>query len=169
MVRIRASRAAELAVLQGIERAGGQMFSDFGMPEIAQYESWPLPILTASQEAGRLWVMADEADEPAGFLMARVVDGCLHIDQVSVDPGSARRGLGRALLEHAASQAAADGISALTLTTFARVPWNAPYYARCGFGVLDDAELTPGLRAIRHDEAGLGLDRWPRVCMRRDV
>ena len=167
-MRIRASRAAELAVLQGIERAGGQMFSDFGMPEIAQYESWPLPILTASQEAGRLWVMADEADEPAGFLMARVVDGCLHIDQVSVDPGSARRGLGRALLEHAASQAAADGISALTLTTFARVPWNAPYYARCGFRVLD-AELTPGLRAIRHDEAGLGLDRWPRVCMRRDV
>jgi ribosomal protein S18 acetylase RimI-like enzyme len=46
--------------------------------------------------------MADEADEPAGFLMAHVVDGCLHIDQVSVDPGSARRGLGRALLEHAA-------------------------------------------------------------------
>jgi hypothetical protein len=31
LVRIRASRAAELAVLQGIERAGGQMFSDFGM------------------------------------------------------------------------------------------------------------------------------------------
>jgi GNAT superfamily N-acetyltransferase len=169
LVLIRASRAAELAVLQGIERAGGQMFSDFRMPEIAQYEPWPLPILTASQEAGRLWVMADEADEPAGFLMARVVDGCLHIDQVSLDPGSARRGLGRALLEHAASQAAADGIPALTLTTFAQVPWNAPYYARCGFRVLDDAELTPGLRAIRHDEAGLGLDRWPRVCMRRDV
>jgi GNAT superfamily N-acetyltransferase len=113
--------------------------------------------------------MADEADEPAGFLMAHVVDGCLHIDQVSVDPGSARRGLGRALLEHAASQAAADGILALTLTTFAQVAWNAPYYARCGFRVLDDVELTPGLRAIRHDEAGLGLDRWPRVCMRRDV
>ena len=41
--------------------------------------------------------MAGEADEPAGFLMACVVDGCLHIDQVSVDPGSARRGLGRAI------------------------------------------------------------------------
>lgn len=95
--------------------------------------------------------MAGEADEPAGFLMARVVEGCLHIDQVSVDPGSARRGL----LEHAASQAAADGIPALTLTTFASVPWNAPYYARCGFRVLDGAGLTPGLRAIRHHEAGL--------------
>ena len=61
------------------------------------------------------------------------------------------------------------GLPALTLTTFAYVPWNAPYYARCGFRVLDDAEITPGLRAIREQEAALGLDRWPRVCMRRDL
>ncbi|HEX3960074.1 MAG TPA: GNAT family N-acetyltransferase, partial [Trebonia sp.] len=66
-------------------------------------------------------------------------------------------------------RAAADGLAALTLTTFASVPWNAPYYRRCGFRVLDDEELTSGLRAIRHDEAELGLDRWPRVCMRRDL
>ena len=145
------------------------MFSDIGMPEIAQYEPWPLPVLAASQQAGWLWVAADEADEPVGYLMASMVDGCLHIEQVSVDPGSARRGLGRVLLEHAASQAAADGIRALTLTTFAQVPWNAPYYARGGFRVLHDAELTPGLRGIRQREAELGLDRWPRVCMRRDV
>jgi GNAT superfamily N-acetyltransferase len=95
--------------------------------------------------------------------------GCLHVEQVSVDPGSARRGLGRALLGHAADQAPAAGLPALTLTTFADVPWNAPYYTRCGFRVLHDADITPGLRAIRHHEATLGLDRWPRVCMRRDT
>jgi hypothetical protein len=54
------------------------------------------------------------------------------------------------------------------LTTFASVPWNAPYYSRCGFRILDDAELTPGLRAIRQREAELDLDKWLRVCMRRD-
>lgn len=57
----------------------------------------------------------------------------------------------------------------LTLTTFEHVPWNAPYYARLGFRILDDAEVTPGLRAIRQREAEIGLDRWPRVCMRRDI
>jgi len=98
-----------------------------------------------------------------------VVDGCLHVEQVSVDPGSARRGLGRALLDHAAEEAAAASVPALTLTTFADVPWNTPYYLRCGFRVLDDAEVTAGLRAIRQREAALGADRWPRVCMRRDV
>jgi hypothetical protein len=49
------------------------------------------------------------------------------------------------------------------------VPWNAPYYRRCGFRVLTDGELTLGLQAIRQQEAALGLDRWPRVCMRRDL
>jgi ribosomal protein S18 acetylase RimI-like enzyme len=108
-------------------------------------------------------------DEPVAYLMAGLVDGCLQIEQVTVHPGSARRGLGRALLDHAANRAAADGLPALTLTTFAQVPWNAPYYARCGFRVLDDAQITPGLRAIREREAAMGLDRWPRVCMRRDL
>lgn len=168
-MQIRAVRTSELLVLQAIERAAGQPFADIGMAEIARSEPYPLPVLAASEQAGLLWVTADEADEPVAYLMASVVDGCLHIDQVSVHPGSARRRLGRALLEHAAGRAAADGLAALTLTTFASVPWNAPYYRRCGFRVLDDEELTSGLRAIRHDEAELGLDRWPRVCMRRDL
>jgi hypothetical protein len=34
---------------------------------------------------------------------------------------------------------------------------------------LDDAEITPGLQAIREREDAMGLDRWPRVCMRCDL
>ena len=167
-MRIRTARVAELPGLQEIERAAGQMFCDIGMPEIAGYGPWPLPVLAERQQAGRLWVTAG-ADEPVAYLMADVVDGCLHVEQVSVHPGHARRGLGRALLDHAAGRAAADGIAALTLTTFADVPWNAPYYARCGFRILGDAEITPGLRTVRAHEIAFGLDRWPRVCMRRDL
>ncbi len=37
------------------------------------------------------------------------------------------------------------GLPALTLTTFAEVPWNAPYYEPCGFRRLAEAEITPGL------------------------
>jgi GNAT superfamily N-acetyltransferase len=168
-VRIRAAQAAELPILQAIERAAGQMFADIGMPQIANYDPWPLPVMAARQQAGHLWVVTDDADEPAGYLMADVVDGCLQVEQVTVHPGHARHGLGRALLDHAAHRAAADGLPALTLTTFAHVPWNAPYYARCGFRILDDAEVTPGLRAIRRREVAMGADQWPRVCMRRDL
>lgn len=128
-----------------------------------------LPVLRAIERAGRLWVSADEADEPVAYLMASVVDGRLHIDRISVHPGAPAVVSVVGCWEHAADRAAADGLAALTLTTFASVPWNAPYYRRCGFRVLDDAELTPGLSAIRQHEADLGLDRWPRVCMRRDL
>jgi GNAT superfamily N-acetyltransferase len=168
-MHIRAVQAAELPALQAIERSAGQPFADIGMTEIAQDEPYPLPVLAAGLRAGLLWAAADEADEPVAYLMASVVDGCLHIDQVSVRPGNARQRVGRSLLEHAAGRAAADGLAALTLTTFASVPWNAPYYLRCGFRVLEDAELTPGLRAIRRREAELGLDKWPRVCLRRGI
>lgn len=144
------------------------MFNDVGMPEITEL-LWPFELLASCQEAGRLWVVTDAHDRPVGFLVTRLVDDCLHVEQVSVDPVKARRGLGRALLDFAAEQAAADGLPAMTLTTFAEVPWNAPYYLRCGFRVLDDAEVTPGLRAIRQREAAAGVDRWPRVCMRRDL
>jgi hypothetical protein len=61
------------------------------------------------------------------------------------------------------------GIRALTLTTVAEVPWNAPSYARCGFRVRPDSELSPALRAVKDREVAHGLHRWPRVCMRRDL
>src|SRR5262249_61405064 len=72
-MRIRAAKAAELPGLQAIERAAGQIFADFGMPEIAQYDPWPLPVMAASQQAGLLWVIVDQAAEPVAYLIARLV------------------------------------------------------------------------------------------------
>lgn len=145
-MHIRAVREAEFPTLQAIERAAGLMFCDIGMPEIAQYDPWPLPVMAAHSRAGRLWVAAGDQDQPVAYLIADPVDGCLQIKQVTVHPSSARRGLDRALLDHAAVRAATDGLPALTLTTFAHVPWNAPYYTRCGFKILADAEITRAYR-----------------------
>ncbi len=165
---VRICRVADLSVVQQIDWAAGQMFDEVGRPEVCGM-LWHAEALTACRDQGRLWVITGADDRPAGFLINDLVDGCVHVEQLSVDPGSARRGLGRALLDHAAERAAAVGLPALTLTTFADVPWNAPYYVRCGFRVLDDEEITAGLRAIRQREASFGMDRWPRVCMRRDL
>jgi GNAT superfamily N-acetyltransferase len=159
----------ELPLLQDIERAAGKSFNGIGMSAIADDEPLPLDVLSGYQRAGRAWVTVDDDDRPIAYLIADVVDGNLHLEQVSVHPASARRGMGRMLIDHAAAHAKAEGLPALTLITFTRVPWNAPYYERCGFWSLDDAELTPGLRALRRRDAAHGLDRWPRVCMRRDL
>ncbi|MEL3948104.1 MULTISPECIES: GNAT family N-acetyltransferase [Streptomyces] len=168
-MRIRSPRHGELTRLQDIERAAGRCFHDVGMPEIADDEPPALDELAGYERAGLAWVAADENDVPVAYLIADRVDGDLHVEQVSVHPDHARHGIGRSLLDHLADRAAAEAVPALTLTTFRDVPWNAPYYARCGFVLLAEAELGPGLRAVRAKEAEHGLDRWPRVCMRRPV
>ncbi|MCB5908172.1 GNAT family N-acetyltransferase [Streptomyces pinistramenti] len=161
---IRTATSAELPALRAVESAAGAPFRDLGMASVADDEPPSLAQFAASLAAGRLLVACEDGP-PLAFLMWEPVDGATHIEQVSVAPRSARRGIGRALIDRAERD---GGAAALTLTTFLEVPWNAPYYARIGFRLLDEAELTPGLRAIRAQEAALGLDRWPRGCMRRE-
>ena len=164
-VRIRPLAPTEVAAAQEIERAAGEPFRAIGMPEIADDDPLPADVLLEFVHAGRAWA-ADLDGDPVAYLIALPVDGNLHIEQVSVHPAAAHRGIGRALIDHLA---AVSAVPALTLTTFTEVRWNAPYYVRCGFRILAEAELTPGLRAIRDAEIALGRYRWPRATMRRDI
>ncbi|MET7952184.1 GNAT family N-acetyltransferase [Micromonospora sp. NPDC005324] len=168
-MRIRPAEIDELHVLQGIERAAGECFREIGMPEIADDAPLPVEILGEYRDAGRAWVAADEAGHPVAYMLMDLVDNNIHIEQVSVNPHYAHRRIGRSLIDHASGLAADMNFPALTLTTFRDVPWNKPYYERCGFRCLGDDELTPGLRAVREREAQHGLDRWPRVSMRREL
>lgn len=142
------------------------------MADVADDEPPSLELLESYRAAGRCWVAAHPHaltdDSPVGYLIADPVDGAAHIEQVSVDPSAARLGIGRALIDHVAAWAERQGLTALTLTTFTDIPWNAPYYTRIGFTSLREDELTAGLRRIRAEEADNGLDRRPRVCMRRE-
>ncbi|MEM8769986.1 MAG: GNAT family N-acetyltransferase, partial [Pseudomonadota bacterium] len=64
-------------------------------------------------------------------------------------------------------EAAARGLEAVTLTTFADIPWNAPFYAAMGFEVLREQGLTPFLAGALEEERALGLTE--RVAMRLAV
>lgn len=166
-MHMRPATASELPRLQDIERAAGEPFRALGMSEIADDDPPTLDVLERYRRAGGAWVAVAGDGPPLAYLLHEVVDGAAHIEQLSVHPAAARQGIGRRLIDDLAVRAAAAGLPALTLTTFADVPWNAPYYARLGFRSLDEGELTQGLREIRQRERELGLDRWPRVCMRR--
>ncbi|MGC4896294.1 GNAT family N-acetyltransferase [Micromonospora sp. DT31] len=169
MERSRIARPDELADVQRIEVASGAPFREIGMSLVADMPPLPLDVLTAGRRAGRLWVTTDPADRPIAFVLVDVVDHAAHVHQISVDPAHARRGIGRRLLDDVAGWAAAQRLPALTLTTFRSVPWNGPYYARCGFRELTVAELTPGLVGLLAAEAAAGLDPAERIAMRRPV
>lgn len=136
---------------------------------VAEDEPPSLATLRGYAGDGRAWVRADDADRPLAYLLADVVDGCAHLEQVSVHPDAAGAGHGRVLVEHLVAWARGRGLPAVTLTTYVDVPWNGPYYRRLGFRPLDPAGFTSGLREIRRHEAAHGLDRWPRCVMRRDL
>ncbi|OLF15219.1 GNAT family N-acetyltransferase [Actinophytocola xanthii] len=165
---MRIAAREDLPALPEVERAAGEAFRELGMAAVADDDLPSLAELAGYQRDGRAWVHLEDG-RPVGYLLVAVVDGHAHVEQVSVHPDHARRGIGRRLLEAARRWAVEQGLTKLSLTTFAEVPWNGPYYARLGFSVLPEDRWGPGLRAIRAAEAARGLDSWPRVVMSTEV
>ena len=168
-VPIRRARRDELALLQEVERAAGQPFRTIGMTAVADDDPPPVDHLQRYQADGRAWVATDDRDAPIGYLLLDVFPGAAFVEQVSVHPAHRGRRIGAALLDAAAAWARDRGLETLALTTFADVPWNAPYYRRIGF-----RDVTPGaepdwLRSIRAHEHARGLDNWPRVSLTRPI
>lgn len=108
----------------------------------------------------RVRIIEDE-DEPRIVLEER---GTAHLQQLSVDPAHGRRGLGAALVDVCCRQARRLGYRQLTLTTFRNVPYNAPWYARLGFLIIDE----PTGVVNEHMKQDRPYDRLgPRVAMSR--
>ena len=96
------------------------------------------------------------AGEPVvGFAHVLELEGVAHLEQLAVRPDAQRQGSGTALVRAALAEAAARGYDVLSLSAYAEVPWNAPFYRRLGFEELTD--LAPVHRAIREKEERLGL------------
>jgi GNAT superfamily N-acetyltransferase len=165
---IRAARTDELERVREIERAAGLLFRTVGMADIAAHEPFSVEELAEYLIDDRLWVLVQEA-VVVGYVLIDVVDGVAHLEQLSVLPDFGRQGYGAALLTHVCDWARQRSLGAVTLTTFAQVPWNGPYYARHGFRVLAEDELGAELRRLRDEEARHGLDPELRLCMRREV
>ena len=170
MSNIRRARSDELVAVQTIGLRAGERFREIDDERIARCADDPpfaLDELAAIQAAGRLLVAVDEG-RLVGFVVFEALDGCAHVEEVSVVPEAEGRGHGTALLDAVGAWGTQAGLDGVTLTTFAEVPWNRPYYERRGFRVLTDDELTPALRARRVAEAAQGLLPELRVVMRRD-
>lgn len=147
---VRPAHIDELVLLPGLETAADRLFDDI--------RRGPLPPAGQVDELVGARCVLVAGTPPVGFARLEIVDGHAHVEQLSVHPAHGRRGVGASLLLAACRWAVDQGHTVVTLCTFADVPWNAPFYARHGFVPVSDAELTPGLRALRQRELELGLD-----------
>ena len=89
------------------------------------------------------------------------------LEQAEATDDEALAGDAHALIGEVAQWAELRGLDGLSLTTFAAVPWNAPYYARLGFTLVPESEWGSGIQSRVVQEAEQGLDAWPRVVMKR--
>lgn len=101
---------------------------------------------------------------PVGFVACDTVDGLPYLDQLSVRRAHMQRGLGAYMLHAAQAWAAPAG--ELWLTTYAHLPWNAPFYARHGFAIVPEAACGPEVRAILAGQRACLPDPAERVAMR---
>jgi GNAT superfamily N-acetyltransferase len=104
-----------------------------------------------------------------GFFALDMLGERAYLDQLSVRMDHGRRGVGKALIEAACERFRARGAAEIWLTTYAHVPWNGPFYERCGFHVVPEAQCSVELRTVLEEQRGALPAPTQRVAMVRPL
>lgn len=163
-IEIRKARLEDLSALPGIERSAAEAFRRSSQPGIADDDVAPMEAYLPLAAQGLVWV-AEDGGRLVGFASSEIFEGELHLWELAVRLEAQGHGAGRALIAAVAKQAR-DLDLPVTLTTFRDIPWNAPFYARCGFVELRPAEFSPLLNLVFERQARLGLKVASRCAMR---
>jgi GNAT superfamily N-acetyltransferase len=115
--------------------------------------------------AGTVLIAVDHSGEAKGFAAVGARDEAPYLDQLSVQTGSMKQGIGTELLYAAMTMAIQAGGSVLWLTTYNHLSWNRPYYERHGFAVIPAEECGEQLQAELRFERRLLPDPQHRVVM----
>ncbi|MBR7956481.1 GNAT family N-acetyltransferase [Burkholderia cenocepacia] len=169
-ILIRPATREDAAAMAAVEVAAAQRFREIGMTDIADGEPTDAAAVLVRIDDGRAYVAVDPQGTCVGFAFYRLLDAQrLYLEELDVAPSHAGQRIGARLIERVMTRAAREHVEQVVLSTFHDAPWNAPYYARLGFRIVDDAALDDALRAIRAHHVALGLDETQRVFMRRAV
>jgi GNAT superfamily N-acetyltransferase len=162
---IRAGRIDELPTVQEIERRAARRLASVGLPTAVDLPIHPMEEIRADCSHGRLLVAADEQDRAVGFALFDLYEDEAHLREVDVVPEHGGQGLGRQLIQAVIARARGAGLRRLALTTFRDVPFNAPFYARLGFRIVEETHASARLARIRQEERLNGYEVAPRVAM----
>jgi GNAT superfamily N-acetyltransferase len=162
---IRSAQIEELPRLANIEQAAAIRFQDTPYAFLVDGEPLSIEFIQQRFQAGQVWVAVDRHNVVIGFAITREVDRTLYLQEIDILPEHGQRGLGKAFVETIQAWAKCSGYAVMSLSTFRDLPWNAPFYAKLGFRILDTSELTEGFQAIRQHEEEAGLPIEDRVIM----
>ena len=153
---IRRSKEDDIPQLADIERRASRLFPVGRIPHPDR--TFPLALLKEAHHLKLLFVaVADSGNNGVGFAVCHIERPYLHLDEVSVHPNFARRGIGRKLVGRIVEESIARHLAGTTLTTFRDLPWNGPFYLSMGFRILRESEMPEVLKLALVEEADLGM------------
>jgi GNAT superfamily N-acetyltransferase len=158
--------AAHLQEIPGIELAAAAIFSEADLPQDIRYKVTESDDLREALQQERLWVATSGQGGTVGFAMADVVDGQAYLVEINVLPDFSRQGIGTQLVNTVLAWARRQELATLWLVTFRHLPWNAPFYAKLGFSVVDPAEHGDELAGLIEEEGRIGINIDNRVAMK---
>jgi ribosomal protein S18 acetylase RimI-like enzyme len=125
---IRLAQAEDVARIRQIARAAYARY-------VTRIGREPAPMVVdyhAAVRVGRI-VVLEVKGNVVGYLVAWPEDDAYFIENIGIDPHLQGKGWGRRLMDHAATEAAHLGLSALRLYTNAAMTENLSMYAHLGF------------------------------------
>jgi GNAT superfamily N-acetyltransferase len=154
LIAIRLATTADIPLLPLIEQSAGEAFRGTAHDWIADDDNTPAEAYPPFIAAGQVRV-AEIEGELVGYVRTGVFGDELHVFELDVRHDRQGRGIGKALMAAARDEAISRDCRAMTLTTFSNVPFNAPFYERLGFVIVEVP--SPRLVALLAAEAEHGL------------
>jgi predicted N-acetyltransferase YhbS len=176
---IRTGRPSDMSAIRDVERSVAAMARGTIMDFPANIAPNHQADLVTAIERGLMWVAQPDApgldgaapDEirAIGFLFAERFPEGLYLRELAVATTAQRQGHGRALMLASLDHARARGERRAMLTTQRNLPWNAPFYAKLGFRIVenDDIPIEARRRLVR--QFTTGFDPATRCAMVMDI
>ena len=162
---IKQATADHVTLLAAIEIAAAGIFPPGSIPDHIRSDSTPVEMLLEAVQDGLLWAALTGEGTPVGYALVRLIEDTALLAQMDVHPDHMRRGIGSALIGQLVEQLRLRKKTALYLTTFTHVPWNAPFYAKQGFVAMNTVDAPPFLKNILEEEKSYGLSNRTAMCL----
>jgi|APFEC2959095136_1045048.scaffolds.fasta_scaffold00464_5 predicted N-acetyltransferase YhbS len=120
--------------------------------------------LLAAIDRQLMWV-AEDKGEVIGFVFAEPCHSGFYIRELSVAAPAQQRGHGAALMRTAIAAAVARGDRQAMLTTDRSLAWNAPFYARLGFRIVETDAIPFEVQRRLEAQFAAGFDPAQRCAM----
>ena len=139
---LRPARPEDAAALRACARAAYSLY-------LPRMDRPPAPMLAdyeALVDAGEVAVL-EAGGGLLGFIVCRLLDDCLFVENLGLWPEQQGRGFGRRMMDWADGRALAAGRPAIRLYTNAAMTENVGFYERLGFTV-EDRRLEDGYHRL---------------------